>query len=75
MYSQYYNYFIQGNCYFAGKEEITVVEAKINCALRGGFIVPIKSSGTYEFLKIHAKNNMMGNFHIGKFYYIQFSKV
>ncbi len=69
MYTFIFNYqiiYMKGKCYLAGKEDITVNEAKFNCALRGGFIVPIKSSGTYEFLKLHAKNNMMGNFYIGK---------
>ena len=63
-----------GKCLYASKfeDKLNVSNAQEFCAFRGGLIVPIKSTGFYNFLKAHATANGMDDFHIGKCCFVNY---
>ena len=43
----------------------TLAQNKEDCARRGGIVLPIKSMGLYEFIKLHAASIKAGDLYLG----------
>ena len=52
---------------YYSKEKKEVTDAKLQCAEKGGIILPIKDKAMYYFIQHHASSVQMDNTHLGNY--------
>ena len=45
------HFYYQGKCVFKGTAQVSLKEAKLTCAKRGGIVLPIKTKGMYRIIR------------------------